>query len=116
MVGAPSYGLATVILSSLTETAPGAATTCFANSPAKCRSPVAGANGPLNLPVAGSIVGSAVKTLSCARVRPITLAVSTGRFGRFDASAAGVTALVVRADSMLEGPDWNELTSNAVTA
>ena len=37
-------------------------------------------------------------------------------FVRFVAGAAGVTALVTRADSMLEGPDWNELMSNAVTA
>ena len=34
---------------------------------------------------------------------------------RFDAGADGVVDLVTRADSMLDGPDWNELMSNAVT-
>src|SRR5436190_8255414 len=105
-----------VRLSRCTDTAPGAATTCRANSPAKCKSPVAGRNGPLNLPVAGSMVGSAVMTLSCARVRPKTLAVSVAVFWKFDPGTTGTTGLVDRGDSMLDGPDWNELTSKAVTA
>ena len=43
------------------------------------------------------------------------LTVSIAVFCEVRACAAGVIDLVLRGDSMLEGPDWNEFTSNAVT-
>ena len=44
------------------------------------------------------------------------LTVTSAVFSWLDALATGVTDFVARGDSRLDGPDWNELISNAVTA
>ena len=49
--------------------------------------------------------------------RPMSWVETTSTvFWKLLAGATGVTDLVLRGDSMLDGPDWNELMSNAVTA
>src|SRR5690348_11948039 len=75
---------------------------------------VLGGNGPLNLPVAGSIVGTVV--LVSTPVRPLTATETVTSPCALEGSGVGVTALVRRADSRLDGPDTAEFTSNAVTA
>src|SRR5215207_5255209 len=85
-----------------------------ANWPAKAIvAALAAGNFPLNRPVVGSIVGRVWS--STVTPRPETVCVSVAVLARFEAAAAGGIDLVVRADSMLDGPDWNELMSNAVT-
>ena len=76
--------------------------------------PFDGGNGPLNLPVVGSIVGTVV--LVRRPVRPLVVTVTDTDPCAFEASGTGVTALVFRCDSRLDGPDASEFTSNAVTA
>src|SRR5690348_4552162 len=83
-----------------------------ATSPALTAVP--GGNGPLNLPVVGSIVGTVV--LVSTPVRPLTATETVTSPAWFDGKGVGVTALVRRADSRLDGPDTAEFTSNAVTA
>jgi hypothetical protein len=47
--------------------------------------------------------------------RPSTVGVSVAVLCRFEACACGVIDFVFRGDSRLDGPDWNELMSKAVT-
>src|SRR4051812_12154861 len=76
--------------------------------------PFAGGNGPLNLPVAGSIVGTVVLVRS--PLRPLVVTVTSTSPCWFGDSGVGVTALVFRCDSRLDGPEATEFTSNALTA
>ncbi len=71
--------------------------------------------GPPNVPASASIAGKSASTSSGTPSSPVTDLTNTVGF-RFDASARGVTALVIRADSSELGPDFTEFTSNAVTA
>src|SRR6185503_17454429 len=103
------------MLSSVRENDPGAASSVRTNSARPNSKSLAGGNGPLNRPVAGSSVGLG-RVLSSTTPRPCMLTVTSAVFWKFEASATGVVALVLRGDSRLDGPDWNELTSNAVTA
>src|SRR3954469_23500750 len=97
--GMPSYADPSVILSRLTDRTPGVEITWRANWPAKWKSPPsAGGNGPLNRPVAASIVGTFVIRLSAGAPRPATtkLLVSVAVLLKLDAGVAGVTDLVLR--------------------
>src|ERR1051326_9133638 len=75
----------------------------------------AGGNGPENLPVVGSSVGT-VLPVSAAPARSSTPPTDELDAARLPGDRPGVTAFETRADSRLEGPDAAELTSNAVTA
>jgi hypothetical protein len=59
------------------------------------------------------MVGTAVAVSSTPR--PNTPLVTVEELIVLVAARTGVTALVVRADSRLDGPDATELTSNAMT-
>ena len=75
---------------------------------------MAGGKGPLNVPLAGSIVGSAPACDRTESRATMPLIVATAVVS-LETAGVGVTALVTRADSRLEGPDTSEFTSNAVT-
>src|SRR5215212_4793177 len=102
------------MLSSTTEKLPGWLITLATKSPKPRSQPLAGGNGPLNLPVVGSIVGSAASGFKTVP-RPSMETEVEPTFSKLDAGRTGVTGLVTRADSRFAGPDWKELISNAVT-
>src|SRR3954465_9565836 len=80
-------------------------------NPSVC--PLAGGNGPLNLPVAGSRVGRVLSV--SATSRPKKPGVTVEETTAFDAGLTGMIGLAARCDSRLAGPDTKEFTSNAVT-
>src|SRR3954468_21200699 len=80
-------------------------------NPSVC--PLAGGNGPLNLPVAGSIVGRVLSV--SATSRPKKPGVTVEETTAFDAGLTGTIGLAARCASRLAGPDTKEFTSNAVT-
>ena len=102
------------MLSSRAAAAPSVPTMDGTSAPSCTVAPLAGGNGPLNVPLAGSIVGSdppCDRSWSRAKM-PSSVATAVVSL---DTAGVGVTALVTRADSRLEGPDTSEFTSNAVT-
>src|SRR5689334_13553773 len=69
--------------------------------------------GPAKMPVVGSMAGT-VRLVSCP-ARPLALIDTVASACWFEASGVGVTALVERWLSRLDGPDLTEFTSNATT-
>src|SRR4051794_24726679 len=99
---------------SLAENDPSPEKIVCANWPTKLAlAPSAAGNLPLNRPVAASIEGRLPPLTSTPR--PSTEGVNVAVLCRLLAGATGMIGLVLRGDSMLDGPDWNELMSNAVT-
>src|SRR5688572_26980426 len=71
---------------------------------------------PLKRPVEGSMANAAVPAGIGLPSSPRVLNWAAGAKATLEALATGVVDFVVRADSRLAGPDWNELMSTAVTA
>ena len=99
---------------SLAENDPWPEKMVCANWPTKLAvAPSAAGNLPLNRPVVASSEGGPL--VLTATPRPWTEGVNVAALCRLLAGATGMIGLVLRGDSMLDGPDWNELMSNAVT-
>src|SRR5215204_5269315 len=87
----------------------------WANCPANSSCTLSdGACFPLNRPVVGSMVGSVAPWLTLTP-RPSNDWVKVAVAWTLAAGACGVIDLVFLGDSMLDGPDWMELMSKAVT-
>src|SRR4051794_13574745 len=111
---APRLATPRLMLSSVTVSSPGWAMIGLSDCTISTTPPFAGGWGPLNVPVAGSIVGSAVLVRGVPPRSRVAVWVVT-LVCTLVAVAVGVAGLVFLGDSKLLGPDWNELTSNAVT-
>ena len=87
-----------------------------ANSPTNPTTPPsAGGKGPLKVALAALKVGSLKMVSVATPSRPTMWLTRLLVICWLLGAGAGMTALVMRADSRLEGPERSEFTSNAVT-